>query len=170
MKTLKNRVGFSLIEVLVALAILSILLATFIPLLSWLISRSRASAYDSQATLVLQEAMEVAYNVMAGNWDGDWSQYPEGIYHPAVDVSVSPAYWILLPGSEAGVEAKFNRQIEILAICRNQGNGDRLNGACPPSSGTRDDDSKLFVATVDWTEGGRIKSISAQLLVTKMGI
>ena len=167
---LSNRQGFSLIEVLVALAMLSIIMATFFPLLGWLISRSRASIYDAQATLVLQEAMESAYNVMAGNWDDDWEDYPEGIYHPAADVTSTPEVWVLLPGPESGVEARFNRQIEITAVCRDQGNGERNNGACPPTAETRDNNSKMMVATVDWMEGGRVKSLSANLLVVKMKI
>jgi len=161
--------GFVLIEVLISFAILSILVATFLPILAWLISRTKASAYDAQASLVLQEAIEVSYNVMAGGWDGDWSKYPQGIYHPAVDMGVSPAIWTLLPGVETGIEAKFNRQIEIQPVCRNNGTGEKLNGNCPEDAGTRDNNSKIFLATVGWTENGRPKSISAELLVTNLG-
>jgi len=164
-----NKSGFTLIEVLVSLAILAILLTTFLPLLGWLISRTRATEYDAQASLVLQEAMEVSYNVMAGSWDRSWSVYPAGIYHPSLDVSMSPEKWILVSGNETGVEARFDRKIEILPVCRNQGNGDILPGVCNMHAGTVDDNSKMVVGTVEWKENGRPKSISAQLLVTYLG-
>lgn len=164
----KKAKGFTLIEVLITLAMLSILIATFLPILGWLISRTKASAYDAQASLVLQEAIEVSYNIMVGGWDEDWSRYPEGIYHPALDVGNDPPVWVLLENRETGVEARFNRQIEILAVCRNQGNGEILTGVCPENAVTRDNNSKILRATVDWIENGRTKSITGELLVTNI--
>jgi len=164
-----NKSGFTLLEVVISLAVLSILVATFMPILGWLMTRSKATMYDTQAGLILQEGMEVSYNVMVGSWDEDWSVYPEGKYHPAIDVSASPEKWVLLSGAQTGVQAKFDRQIEIKPVCRNNGDGKLIPGNCPPTAGTRDNNSKLLTTTVNWLENGRPKSISAELLVVNLG-
>lgn len=169
-KTKLENFGFTLLEVLIAFGYLAIVVATFLPLLSWLISRSRASAYDAAASLVLQEGMEVGYNVLTGEFDADWLRYPEGVYHPAVDMTVSPEVWTLLPDEQIGVEARYDRRIEITGVCRDQVTGERLTGECLINSPTRDNNSKVLKTTVEWREQGRDKSVSAELLVTNLGI
>ncbi len=166
---MKKRNGFTLLEVLIALVFLSIVIMTFLPILGWLISRSRASAYGTEASLVLQEGMEATYNILLADWDTNWTRYPEGIYHLAVNVTANPQTWALLPGSESGVETHFTRQIEILPVCREQGNGGRLPGNCPIGAATRDNNSKVIRTTVSWPEQGRTKSVESELLVTYLG-
>jgi type II secretory pathway pseudopilin PulG len=159
-----NKNGFTLLESVIALAFLIIIVTTMLPILSWLISRTKASAYEAAASLVLQETMEVSYNVMSV-----WPEYPDGTFHPAINVAVSPETWILLSGEQDNVEAKFTRWVEVLPVCRDQVTGERVMTECNNTSENRDSDSKLLKGVVEWQEQGRDKSIAAELLVVNMG-
>jgi type II secretory pathway pseudopilin PulG len=166
---MSRKKAFTLIEVVLAIAMLTTISATFLPIMSWLNLRSRMFQYDSQAGLVLQKSMEVAYNVMISNWDKTWSKYPEGIYHPGIEVSADKSAWVLIPGEETNVEAKFSRTIEITPVCRNPNNGDLAVGLPCMGINVIDNNSKMINSTVVWKEAGNEKTIKAKLLVTYLG-
>jgi prepilin-type N-terminal cleavage/methylation domain-containing protein len=166
---MKKVKGFTLLEVILALVLLSMLATTFLPIMGWLISRSTRSQYDAQAGEVLQEGMEVAYNVLISGWDKDWSRWPMGVYHPAVDTSFEPNVWTLVPGSQSEVEARFAREIKISPVCREVNTGRRGGEPPCPESWQEDANSKLVKTTVKWQEEGRPKSLTAELLVTYLG-
>jgi prepilin-type N-terminal cleavage/methylation domain-containing protein len=161
--------GFTLLEVIIAIAMLTMLSASFLPITAWLTVRSRTYQYDSQASLVLQQSMETAYNVLISVWDGSWATFPAGVYHPAIDTGINPNQWTLVPGQEYGVETRFDRQIEIGPVCRNPTTG-KLSESYPcTGSNVEDSNSKVIKTTVSWKEAGKDKNVTAQLLVTNLG-
>ena len=159
--------AFTIIEVVTAVVVLTIIATSFFPILGWMITKSRKLQYDTQASLVLQEGTEVAYNIFAADWDDNWTIYSEGSsYHP--EVLAGSGTWGLGDGAETGVSGRFDRKIEIFRVCRNNGDGKILTGACPPNSSTWDKSSRRVVTTVGWTELGKKREVSAQLLITKL--
>ncbi len=151
--------SFTLIEVLVALAIVVIMMGVIFPSFQFLTQRTARVSQDVQARLAIQEGVEVAYNVLEGSWEGS----APGIYHP--EELNSPAAWTLLPGADQ-VLAKYNRQIEILRVCRNNTDYQRLDDAvCVGPDRNWDDSSKLIRVSLQPTSGGTASI--AELLVTK---
>lgn len=158
---------FTLVEVLVAMGMLCIVITTLLPIVTWLVTRSTYARYDTQATLLLQEGMEISYNLAASDWMEFTVNYPDGIYHPAVNVTVTPNKWMLVTGEETGLEARFTRRINIEAICRDDITGEIVTGTCGTGSNL-DEKSKYIVTTVMWKEKQNDKEIKSELLVTDM--
>ncbi len=146
--------GSLFLESLLAISILAIIVVTTLPVLSFLLKRTQKAKYDAQASYLLQEGMEIAYNVFLVSWS-----YTPGIYHPETYNNK----WVLKTGSENGIQARFNRDIQVYQVCRdNQGNIESPPGTC---TGRVDQDSKLIVTTVNWQEDTGLKKVSAELLV-----
>lgn len=164
---MRTKSAFTMIEVLVALGMVSVVVASVVPIVSWLVTRSRYVSYDVAASLLLQEGMEVSYNVLVSSWDADWSQYPAGVYHPLVNVAADPQVWVLLPGGQTDLQTRFNREVSIDPICRKNDTGERVVFPCPPGS-TVDNRTKVVTTTVKWQEVEKQRSISSELLVTQL--
>jgi prepilin-type N-terminal cleavage/methylation domain-containing protein len=161
----KSHRAFTLIEVLVAMAVMLIVVATILPTVSWLISRSAYLKYDAQAGVLLQEGMEVAYNLAAADWDNFTTSFPDGVYHPAVDVTTEPNMWTLVFGPESGLEARFERQVSVSPVCRDGATGGIVAGECGSGS-VWDSASKLLTVSIKWQENQSDKEINSTLLVT----
>lgn len=146
---------------------IGIMMASFFPMLGWMLSRSKRLEYDIQASVLLQEGMEVAYNVFLDNWDKDFAAYPPGIYHPVVNMAAAPDAWDLIPGEQTSLETRFARKVEVVQVCRNLGNGEQLPGSCHAGP-NRDTWSKKVITTITWREDGANKAISAELLLTNL--
>lgn len=159
--------GFTLIEVLVSFGMMSIVVASLYPIVSWLITRSKFLQYDASASILLQEGAEVAYNVIVPDWQGFLDKFSDGEYHPAVDLSATPPEWTLVSNPETNVEARFERVITIASVCRNDSTGEIVNGTCGAGS-TVDKNSKMVTTSVKWQEQQKEKEISSSLLVTNL--
>jgi len=151
--------GFTLMETVLAVAMLSILAIAIFPTLGLLIQKSTLLRYDTQAAAILQEGMEVVYNVAAADWD---TVAVDQIYHPAVEAGTG--MWTLLPGEQT-VEAKYVRQITVSPVCR-QGEEGRWE-VCG-EDGRVDARSKLIRGEVRWQERGNDRVINAELLIVKL--
>ena len=154
--------GYLLLEVLIAVVLLSVIAVSILPTINFMLTRSRRSTFDSQASLVLQAGMEGTYHIFMDNWQA----YPHGRYKLISDISTSDKpRWILLPlapDEEHLIQSKYKRVIEIQPITR-----DPQTGVQGP--GNTDPDSRAVVTKVSWDEAGIAKNISAQLLLVKLG-
>lgn len=160
--------GFTIMEVMLTIALLGIMVSIFFPMLSFLIAKSNYLSYRSEAGLVLQEGIEVTYNTLLGNWDDDFIIYTEGNpYHPYVDLAVGK--WSLSTGAETGVEGRFDRSITLSKVCRDpsSGNWSESSGGCTTPL-VWDKNSKLIRTEVQWTENGVVNNQKLQLLVVKL--
>ncbi len=164
---MRLRVGFTIVESLVSMAVLGILVSTVFPTIGWLLTRARVLQHEGQAALILQESIEVPYNVFLEQWSIAYSVFPDGDYYPAVDVSGTSNKWTLLAGEQANVQTRFFRKITLTSVCRNRETGEIVNGACGGDSEI-DPNSKQVSAVVSWTERSGQKDISASLLITRL--
>lgn len=157
---MKNKNGFVILEALLAIVVLTMVVLSVVPMLSYLLKRTAKSRYEPQAALLLQEAIEISYNIFVSDWDA----YPiDSIYHPGKSAN---GKWVLFNGSQDKIETIYNRSIEIKRACRNA-NGDIVDaiGNC---TGVKDNDSRIVNAKVTWDDSGVTKEISGQLLLVNL--
>lgn len=151
--------GFSIIEVILSVAIASIVSATLLPTIGWLSVKSAQSKSNQEASLLLQEGIEIAYNTLLTEWD-----VADGEYHPAVLVDgLGRSVWTLGAGSEGLLQAKYQRRLEVESVCRDTNTGEEDADGC-----VEDQSSKRVVSSVVWTERGIEKRLESQLLVANL--
>ncbi len=155
---MKKKNGYFLIEALLSIVIFAMLILSVFSMISFLQRRTVRSSFEADAVLLLQEGMEIAHSVILSDWNG----YPDNIYFPVFDATNNS--WILLPGEETGLEARYNRKIEIKRVCRASGTGEILEDNSP-CLGALDPASRVAVASVWWDEDGKTRELSARLLV-----
>ena len=161
----RNRKGFLLLESLLALTILGILMVSIFPTVSFMFKRQRRTKYDAQASLLLQEGIEVAYNVFSAN--SNWDLYTSDVYK--IVPTGTNLTWSLEHGSEITLQTRFTREIRIVPVCRNAVH-ERVDwnpdtGSCPAASAV-DPGSRAVRTKVSWDEPGA-KPLIAELLLTK---
>ncbi|MEK9200840.1 MAG: hypothetical protein AAB909_02585 [Patescibacteria group bacterium] len=159
---MRNRLGFSVVEIIVSVAVISVVSSTLLPTIGWLVTKSQVSKTSQQGGVLLMEGIEVAYNVLQSDW-----MIGPGVYHPAVGVDVDERpIWNLVSGGEDNLEAKFGREISILDICRDVDTGAELS--CD-LGGEVDVNSKRVTTVVLWRESGKTKRLEASLLIANLG-
>lgn len=161
--------GFLLIEALVAVAVFGMVTISVIPIVTFMFNRSGRSRIEQDASLLLQEGMEVAYNVYSTNFNLDLAN---GDYKPTLEyVGPSPDdyQWTLSPGVDTELETRFERKVNVASVCRGEdGEIDQSANCSYPS--TVDPNSKMITTSVSWQENGVDKSLSAQLLVVNFAV
>ncbi|QQS39037.1 prepilin-type N-terminal cleavage/methylation domain-containing protein [Candidatus Woesebacteria bacterium] len=155
-----NIKGFLIIETLIAIVIFSLVGLSLYASIGMLEVKTQKSKYDSGASLLVQEGVEIAHNAIIGDWDG----YSDGLYHPAYDEDEDS--WILVTGEENNLQARFTRSIKLISVCRHVDTGARiedyeLNNIC---SGEIDVNSRIIETSVKWIESGNEKAVTARLL------
>lgn len=143
-----NKKGFSVIEILVAIVIISIALTGLSGLTSFSLRASLLAEQAAQANSIAQETIESSRNFRDGTY---WSIDGLGTLAMGVDYYPqevgSPARWQLTQGTEAvGI---FTRKIALSNVQRDA--NDNIVG----SGGVNDPQTKKVVATVSWQERGR---------------
>lgn len=158
-----NRRGYLIFEALIAIVILGIFAVSIFPVISFQLKRSKLSQHDIEAASLLQEGMEVAYNVFASaDWDTAYSAYdPHLFYRPALN----SGRWVLTDGVETNLNGLFKRQIQLENICR-ETDGD-IKTACNVGD-TEDPKSKKVTVTLTWQENAQNRKITADLLLVKL--
>ncbi len=152
--------GFLIIETLIAVVIFSLVAFSLFSTISYLQIKTQKSRYDAEASVLAQEATEIAYNAL----NVDWSAYVNDTYFPAYNAT--KGNWVLLAGKETDIKTRFTRYIDIFDVCRDSVTGELISeyentGIC---SGTIDENSRIIQTTVVWQENDSEKSIVARLL------
>jgi hypothetical protein len=157
---MKNQKGYLIVEVLISIVIFAMVVLSLFSSISFVFIRTEKSKYDSEAMGLVQEGIEVSYNVLLN----DWTSYADGTYFPAINATKHQ--WLLLPGENEKIRAKYTRTVEVKSACREIGSGNILPvpvlGICP---GEYDTKSKIIKSTVSWEESGEMKEASADLLI-----
>ena len=151
--------GFVILEALLSIVVLSMVVLSVVPMLSYLLKRTARSRYEPQAALLLQEAIEISYNIFIS----DWNAYPvDGTYHPGKSGS---GKWVLFTGTQNNLETIYTRSIEVKRACRDN-DGKLIEG--PVCTGTKDNDSRVITAKVTWDDAGEIKDLTAKILLVDL--
>lgn len=156
--------GYLILEVLISIVILGLLVASVFPIVNFQLKRSKISGHDIEAASLLQEGMEVAYNVFvsAPNWETAYSGYAANLlYRPAL----SDNKWVLIPGEETNLNGLYKRKIQLVDICRETNGNIKENCA---SGDMADINSKKVITTVNWNENTGEKQLVAELLLVKL--
>lgn len=154
----KNR-GYLILEILVASVLLGLVAVSVFPTVNFMFRRTRRAKYDTQASILLQEGVEVTQNIFSSAWD----LYGYGDYHLVLDQTDSSRFkWALEAGQETGIEARFDRIISILPVCRDKVKGTRDTPGCEIDQGSR-----LIKTTISWQENSETKQLNAGLLLVK---
>lgn len=146
--------GYLLLEALIGIAVFGVLVTMLLPTIGFLLQRSRASIANTDANLVLQEGIEVPYNIFSANWNA----YPNGTYAIAEDFTSGSPRWSLISQASDVIDGKFTRIIEISPVTRNPISGIQGTGEVDPNSRT-------VKTTVSWKQGQQTNTVTASLLL-----
>lgn len=155
---MKRNSGFLIIEVLLAIVILSMVFLSIFSTLSFLANKTEKSKFDTQAASLMQEGMEQTRSSILANW----KSFSPGEYYPVFNNATKT--WTITEGNEGVLEGRFTRVISLEKVCRNKSDeGTQSN--C--SIGVEDLQSKIIKVKISWKEGNTDKNAEASLLVFK---
>lgn len=158
--------AISIVEILVAVAIISLGLVTILGLANFTIKASTAAKEATLAKNIAEETLEITRNFRDNvKWNNDdpQNQY-DGLgviktntaYHPEQSTD-SPPRWMLLEGEDTS--AGFGRKIIFENVSRNPTTGD-IDQTYNPTN--HDPNTKKIIVTIFWKE----KSLQITTLLT----
>jgi len=148
--------GLTLVEVMVATALLMTLTSGLVSLTQLSVRSSQASKVRAEASLVLRETMEAAMAVRASNF----SNLSEGVFHP----ELTAGRWSLVAGDQA--VGGVRRWLEISPVQRELSCGGERVCLIVESGGVVDPVTFRAKAYVEWEETGQIKQESLESILT----
>jgi len=145
--------GLSLVEIVVACAVISLTLVSLIAVTSQSIALSKRSVSTYQAGLLLEEGAEVVRIVRDNAWSNISGLSAGTNYYPTLFGSV----WSLstTPTTIDG----FTRTVTVAAVTRDANDDIAV-------SGTADAGTRLVTVTVSWQEGATPVSKTLQIYVS----
>ena len=142
-----NKKGISIIEMLVAVAILGVTLTSIFGLINFSLTAANLTKQTTQANALAQETMEAVRSFRDRTvWNGDGLGILTvgSAYHP--EKTVAPFEWTLLLGQET-IDI-FTREVVFATVYRD------INDNIV-DSGTEDPATKKAMVAVFWQERGR---------------
>lgn len=133
--------GFSLVEIIVACAIVSLTLVSVISLYGQALTFSDQSLHVYQASTLLEEGAEITRVLRDNGWSNISTLATSTSYYPVFATSTNT--WSLTTTSTS-IDI-FTRSISVSPVYRD-------GSARIASSGTLDTNSKLITVTVSWNE------------------
>jgi Tfp pilus assembly protein PilV len=156
----KHIKGYLILEALISIVILTFVVLSLFSSISFVVLRTEKSKYDSEASLLMQEGIEVAYNVLLSNWE----RYTSNTYYPAPNVTTNE--WDLVEGTETNIKTRYTRSITFSKVCRKPDGeivAPSASGIC--AAGSVDQHSRMIKTLVEWKEGTETKKAETELLV-----
>jgi type II secretory pathway pseudopilin PulG len=154
-----NEKGFSLIDILVAIAIVSVALVSLLGLASFSLATSTLIRQANQANNIAQETIEIVRNFRDGTtWDVDGlgKLATSTDYHP--EKTGSPPKWQLIQGEETiGI---FKRKVVFKDVFRDS------DSNIVESGGNFDPNTKKVIVDVSWQEKGRTHLVEITTYLT----
>ena len=156
--------GFSLVEVVLSVALLAVFLPAFVHLFSFSTFATSQGEKFTQAHAIAQEQMEVIIflkNVGGGDWD--WTSTP---FDTASAENYQPQFnagtWDLGPimSSEPIPVDGYTKKVEIKRVLR--------CGVTICEFGAPDNYSREIRVIVGWTENGKNQEVELKTLVTRI--
>ena len=138
----KTQAGFTLVEIVVASAIISFSLVSMVAIASNSIAYSRRSLNTYGASAELEEGMEVTRMLQAQSWASIANLTPNTQYYFAF--TTAPDTWAV--STTPKTDGIYTRTLTVTPVSR-------ASGAIVPT-GTDDPGTKLVTITVTWQESG----------------
>lgn len=149
----KNNLGQTLVEVLIGIAIFSLILTPFLSSLLNLTTANVKYRHQTQAVQHAREALEIAYNlsVNADSWDdfAALADDPTTSYHPILSSGV---YELQLGEQEIG---RFKRALFFQKARRDAGG----NLTEDPTAPEEDENTIKVISKLAWEESGQNQEI-----------
>ncbi len=142
----KKEKGFALIEVLIAVTLVSGVMLGIVSSANKFLIYSNSSLKSYQATLALEEGVEAVKNVRAVSW-GNISTLVSGTDY---GLTFSGLNWTIVSGSQLTTNG-FTRKVNFYDVYRDANND--IAG-----TGTLDTNIKNVVVTTTWNDSGVSKS------------
>ena len=152
-----NMKAFGMIEVLISLAIASIVLLTFTSLNVYNIKISRANTTRLKANMYLQELIEVAKDLEQSDWDAIVNSPCSTACHPQIQGNA----WILVLGAET-LENSYTRSVKFEEVRRDQL---AFPNTIVDSGGVIDPDTKKSIAEISWNDGFQNRTLTLETYV-----
>lgn len=143
-----NKRGYTLIEVMLSIAIISLVFPILIGSVSNLLKSQTASKHYNQAVLIAQDALEIAYNLL----QTDFGNFPESCNDCYLRRAGNSWEWET--GTGPNISTRFTRKIEIAQLYRN------LDDELTDTPGTLEPSARRIKVTVSWDERGQSQEIS----------
>lgn len=138
----KHKKGYTLIEVILSLAIIGLIGTLMVGSIGNLLRSQRASKHHNQAVWLAQDALEITYNL----FQTDFNNFPEAC--TTCYVRLAGGNWEVINGVGPDLLTRFNRNIEIKRLYRN------LAGDLAESGATLEPAARHIKVTVSWQENG----------------
>ncbi len=149
MKDFKNQKGFMIVELLVAISVMSVFLLTIISLLVFSLQSSTRNKYVIQSISLAQEQLEGMKNIKQNEWP---ASFVGGTYY--AQISSTTNQWVLESGSKiVNIDGKeFIVALELEYARRIQQENGHAIGQLIKTGGFVDEDSILVIANVSYTD------------------
>ena len=150
--------AFGMIEVLISLAIASIILLTFTSLNIYNIKVSRANITRLKAGMYLQELIEVAKDLEQSDWDAIVNSPCPTACHPEIQGNA----WVLVSGAETLDNNIYTRSVKFEEVRRDQLAFPNIIVA---SGGVIDLNTKKSIAEISWNDGFQDRTLTLETYV-----
>jgi len=155
MKSEKNKKGFSLLGAITGVTIAAIILLAFTTLITNAISFNSANGQRLQATLYLQELIEVAKDLeQSPEISGDWNQHItyciNKVCQPIIVSNATESWWELTDGEET-LDDTYTRSLTIENVYRKNANNEITSFPCTDPCAI-DLNTKKVIAQIDWND------------------
>lgn len=150
-----GRAGFTLIEVLVAVSLLTIVMVGGFSANSLAANSAGINKLRSQANLLAREGMEALASVRAA----DFTSLSPGTFHPVNNSGL----WVLSPGEE--ILTKYTRKIVLTPVMRDMVCSTPVCDIVS-AGGKTDPYTYKATVTVGWKENDEDKSFALNSLIT----
>ena len=155
-----NQKAFGMIEVLVSLAIASIVLLTFTSLNVYNIKVSRANITKLKASMYLQELIEAAKDLEQSDWDAIVNSPCSTACHPQIQGDA----WVLVSGDESLDNNTYTRSVKFEEVHRDQL---AFPNIIVDSGGVIDPNTKKSIAEISWNDGFQDRTLTLETYVYK---
>ena len=154
----KNKKGFTIIEVLIACAIMSLITISLMSAATRGIELSNRALRQVQAGLLLEEGVEAVKSIRDADWNNISGLSLDTNYYLSFDVNTNT--WVLNDTVEV-IDEIFTRIVVFSEVYRD--NNDDI-----ASTGTLDDGTKQVSVTVSWLASGNIISKNINFYLTNI--
>jgi len=175
----KNKFGFAMVEVLISLAVVSVLALAFQTLVIQMIKINKVSQDTFVARMYLKEAIEAARDLeqTASSWEVFQKPcsilsdpcnnpvVPSDFYLTTGEYEPGKLGWIIVSDDQFNT-GKYTRTIKFEAVCRDQLAFPNVI-VSQGSGGVCDESTVKIVASVDWSADSMTKTMALETYVYK---
>ena len=158
-KLFNNKKGFTLIEVLIACSIMSLITISVMSAATKGIQLSNRALKQVQANLLLEEGAEAVKSIRDDNWNTISSLSPDTNYYLSFDTNTNK--WFLVSNPTSAIDGTFTRVIVFSEVYRD--NNDDI-----AETGALDIGTKKVSITVSWTSAGVVVSKEINFYITNI--